>query len=107
MACNFDIKIVSLVMNGDELIGQHPEDELNDNELLEKRNQLQRLNEVRIKRLYRNLSELQYVVKCLTPVINNAYISESYRDELNAQIAESLDLTRKLLKNLPGDGLIQ
>jgi hypothetical protein len=76
-------------------------------EYLEKREQQLRLNEVRIKRLNRNLVELQYVISCLIPLVNNEVITESYRQELNAQINETLDATRKLLKSLPGDGLVQ
>lgn len=76
-------------------------------EQFEKKMQLQRLNESRVKRLQRNLTELQFVVACLTPMVNNEVMTELYREELNNQIAESLDVTRKLLKILPGDGLVQ
>ncbi|MGV8879715.1 MAG: hypothetical protein ACOH2A_11865 [Sphingobacteriaceae bacterium] len=76
-------------------------------EMLKKKMQTQRLNEARIKRLYRNLTELQFVVTNLTPIINSELITDTYREELNNQISESLDISRKLLKILPGDGLVQ
>lgn len=89
-------------------MSEEPDDKRADAaEVLKKKMQTQRLNEARIKRLYRNLTELQFVVTSLTPIINSELITDSYREELNNQISESLDISRKLLKILPGDGLVQ